>query len=104
MQSHDDRDFRTDWLDSLEEKAERMRKGGLSKITGGEEEEEALAEWKSHKISVRHMPDDEHGILRISIGESEEPVPLAYCVFRGKHNACCNLLRKALAAMEKGPQ
>jgi len=104
MQTHSDSDFRRDWLKSLEEKAELMKSKGESKITAGEEGEEVLAEWKSHKVSVRHLPEDEHGILRISIGESEEPLPLAYCVFRGNHGACCNLLRKALAAMEKGPR
>jgi len=104
MQSHEDYDGIRGWLDSLRDKADRMQAAGLSSIAGGKPEEEVLAEWKSHKVSVRHLPDDEHGILRISIGESEEPLPLAYCTFRGAHNACCNLLRKALAAMERGPR
>ena len=103
MQTHRDKDFRDDWLRSLEEKADRMQSAGESQITAGKPDEVALATWKSHKVGVMRLPDDEQGILRISIGESEEPVPLAYCVFRGEHNACCKLLRKALAAMEKGP-
>ena len=104
MQSHSDSDARTGWLNSLKKKAEKMKTAGLSEITSGKPEEEVLAEWESHKVNVRHLPDDEHGILRISIGESEEPIPFAYCVFRGDCNACCNLLRKALAAMMKRPR
>lgn len=103
MQSHDDRDFRDNWMKSLKEKAEKMRAAGESSITGGKVGEEPLEQWKSHRVGVVHLPDDEHGILRISIGSSDEPVELSYCVFRGNHNDCCNLLRRALAAMEKGP-
>jgi hypothetical protein len=104
MQTHEDADFRREWLKSLEEKADRMREAGESKITGGEEGEQSLAEWKYKTFHVRHMPLDEHGILRISVGGGENiPVQLNYCVFRGNHGHCVDLLRKALKALEVGP-
>jgi len=107
MQTHEDRDARRDarreWLDSLTEKADRMTAAKQSEITAGKSEETVLAEWKAHGIGVRHLPPDEHGILRISIGGGETPVPLNYCVFRGDPGACVDLLRNALAAMEEGP-
>jgi len=101
MQSHDDRDFRHDWLKSLEEKADRMQAAGESKITGGAEGEQSLAEWEHSGVVVRHLPPDEHNILRISIGGGRDtPVELNYCVFRGNRGSCIDLLRKALKAME----
>lgn len=105
MQTHDDRDyhsdFRTRWLDSLEAKADRMQAAGQSKITGGDDGEQPLAEWQHKSVQVRHMPPDEHGILRISIGGGQDtPVELNYCVFRGNRGHCIDLLRKALKAME----
>ena len=102
MQTHDDKDFRRDWLKSLEAKAERMQAAGESDITGGRRGEKVLCEWKANGVEVRKMPDDEHGILRISIGGGgDAPVELNYCVFRGSHSHCVDLLRKALAAMER---
>jgi hypothetical protein len=103
MQTHADQD-RRDWLRSLEQKANRMQAAGHSVIAGGKEGEETLAEWESGGVGVVQRPPDEHGILRISIGGGETPVPLNYCVFRGEHGACVDLLRKALAALEAGPE
>lgn len=103
MQTHDDADytFRNEWLKSLEEKADRMVAEGKSKITGGDEGEQPLAEWEYKGVACRHMPPDEHGILRISIGGgTETPVEVNYCVFRGNRGHCIDLLRKALKAME----
>jgi len=101
MQTHDDRDFRREWLDSLEEKANRMHANGESKITGGDEGEKPLSEWQHKTVHVRHMPPDEHGILRISVGGgTDTPIQLNYCVFRGNRGHCIDLLRKALKAME----
>lgn len=74
-----------------------------SEITAGKEGEISLAEWKSSNVHVTHLPPDEHGILCISIGDGETPLPLNYCVFRGSRGACIDLLRKALKALEKGP-
>jgi hypothetical protein len=104
MQSHDDRDFRREWYKSLGEKADRMHAEGKSRITGGNKGEKPLAEWQFKTVHVRHMPEDEHGILRISIGGGDDtPIQLNYCVFRGSRGHCIDLLRKALKAMEAGP-
>ena len=99
MQSHDDRD----WMRSLSAKAERMKTAGQSEITGGKADETPLATWKSNGVAVVHRPPDEHGVLRISVGGGKTPVPCNYCVFRGDHGACVDLLRAALAALEAGP-
>ena len=104
MQTHEDADFsqfRKNWLESLEEKADKMQAAGLSKITGGEEGEQPLSEWQHKGVGVRHMPPDAHGILRISVGGGQDtPIELNYCVFRGNRGHCIDLLRKALKAME----
>lgn len=103
MQTHEDRDARRDWLDSLEKKAERMQAAKQSEITAGKKGEPVLAEWNASGVDVRQLPPDEHGTLRLSIGRGETPVSLNYCVFRGEHGACVDLLRRALAALEAGP-
>ena len=101
MQTHEDADFKNEWLKSLEEKANRMHAAGESKITGGDKGEEALSEWQFKSVHVRHMPPDEHGILRISVGGgTDTPIELNYCTFRGNRGHCIDLLRKALKAME----
>ena len=74
-----------------------------TKITSGDGET-ILVEWERRGVHVRQLPDDEQGILRISIGGGNEtPVPLNYCVFRGKHSKIVDLLRKALIALQEGP-
>ncbi len=104
MQTHEDRDsYRQAWLRSLEQKAARMTAAGKSQITAGKPMEEALAEWKANGVGVTQLPPDEHGILRISIGGGDTPARVNYCVFRGGHGRCVDLLRKALKAMEADP-
>ena len=104
MDSHLDRDaqhpFRDNFLRELEQRASKIKMLGQSKITGGADGEEVLAEWKANGVGIRQLPPDEQGILRISIGGGNTPVPLNYCVFRGSHAACVDLLRKALKALE----
>jgi hypothetical protein len=106
MQSHLDGDFRRDmFMDRLKERAEEIRGQGKSQITGGRDGEEPLTTWKRRGLHVTQLPDDEQGILRISIGGgSDTPVELNYCTFRGKHSKCVDLLRKALVAMQEGPE
>lgn len=94
---------REEWLNRLIDKAETARAEGQSQITGGRDGEPILAEWKACDVGVRHLPDDEHGILRISIGGGSTPLPLNYCVFRGDRGQCIELLKKALAAIQDGP-
>lgn len=98
--THDDRDA---WLIDLGRKAKRMKAANQSEIAGGRAGESVLSEWKANGVGVRQMPPDEHGVLRILVGGGETPIPLNYCVFRGDHSACIDLLRKALTALEAGP-
>lgn len=102
MNSHLDSDARrSQFLDELQRRAEHIKGEGRSQITGGKEGEESQAEWKSHGVNVRQLPDDDQGILRISIGGGANlPVAVNYCVFRGERSRCIDLLRKALKALE----
>lgn len=105
MESHRDRDFVDPaWLASLEAKANKMRDAGESQITGGKPGEEELGSWSVGGVTIRQLPVDEHGILRISIGGGDVPSPgMDYCVFRGDRAQCRRLLSKvvrALAAIE----
>lgn len=107
MQSHRDSDaesLRSEWMDSLKQEADLCTLQGRSLITGGSHEEKPLNEWKKKGVTVRELPPDEHGILRISVGGgTDTPVALNYCVFRGNHSKCVDLLRKALIALQEGP-
>lgn len=113
MDSHLDSDARSTFMDEmrkqaqaefmteLERKAARIKAEARSKITGGAPGEKSLAEWEHGSVHVRQLPNDEQGILRISIGGGENlPVNLNYCVFRGDLAACAAMLRKALGALE----
>jgi hypothetical protein len=92
------------WWKSLQEKAVEMERLKKSTITAGKPEETPIAGWKRNGVSVTQLPDDEHGILRISIGGgSDLPREINYCTFRGEHGKCIELLRKALKALEDGP-
>lgn len=99
MQSHRDSDAEA-FIDSLRVKAERLQREEKSSLTGGRPGETILGEWSSGGVTVRQLPADEHGVLRISIGGGPQtPVPLDYCVFRGERQQCVDLLRRALGAI-----
>ena len=100
MQSHEDRSHSNEFMKRLMERAEKCVKEKSSQIAGGREGEGVLDEWGANTFHVKQLPDDEQGILRISIGGGSEVVPLDYCVFRGDRLACLNLLRKAVKALE----
>ena len=100
MQTHRDDQHINEFMDRLRLRAAGMVKDKASEITAGKEGEKPLAEWQSNGVGVRHLPPDEQNILRISIGGGNTPANINYCVFRGDHGACVDLLRKALAAME----
>lgn len=115
MQTHSDKDYLRatgtedddmeahEFMQRLRGRAERMHTGGKSKIAGGVDGEPALASWDYKGFNVCQRPPDEQGILRISIGGGETPVPLNYLVFRGGQGECVDLLRKALRALEHDP-
>src|SRR3972149_5005249 len=107
MESHLDSDgnrLRDAFMGRLGERADNIRSDGRSQITGGSDGDASVAEWERRGVHVRQLPDDEQGILRISIGGGNEtPVPLNYCVFSGKHSKVVDLLRKALVALQEGP-
>lgn len=108
MQTHDNSNhgLREQFLNELRGKADRMGAKGTSSITAGELNEESICEWKgSNGVHCRRMPDDEHNVLRISIGGGEHlPVTLNYCVVRGGVGQCIELLEKALKALRECPE
>lgn len=102
MQTHEDVDF--DWP-RLQERAKEMTKRGASQITAGEPGEEVLQSWDSaNGVSVKQLPDDEQGILRISVGGGIQKIDVNYCVCRGDLAKCAHLLEKAAHALKDGPK
>jgi hypothetical protein len=92
-----------EFMRRLQGRASEMVERGESQITGGKPGEQPLAEWDYAGVGVRHMPEDEQGIIRISIGGGDTPVPLDYCVIRGDIGKCIDLLRRAERALRKAP-
>ena len=106
MQSHMDDDTPVETrnqFDRLKERAETGRKHRLADITAGKPGEKALAEWEHEGLLVRHMPDDEQGILRISIGGGVSWAQLEYCVYRGDTTRCAYMLEQAAKALRNKP-
>lgn len=99
MQTHSDSDA-NGFFNRLNARAAEMVRAGKSKITAGAEGEQPLAEWDHEGIRVTHMPPDEQGILRISIGGGVIQCPFKYATFRGDRGLCISLLKQAIAALE----
>ena len=96
--THDDRpDHEAAFMQQLQARAERARKQRTSLITSGDE---PIDSWRSGRMDVAQLPDDQQKILRISIGGGLHlPVNANYCRFRGDREACINLLEQALDAL-----
>jgi len=94
------------FLERLRERADAAEKAAASTITAGTDAEQELGSWKaSNGIHCRHMPDDEQGILRLSIGGGDHlPAKMNYVVVRGKIGQCIELLEKALVALRECPE
>ena len=91
-------------MNALRERAEETSQKGGSTIAAGTENEIPMATWKADGFHVRHLPDDEQGILRISIGGGNHlPVPLNYCSIRGPVGRCIELLENAIKALKASP-
>lgn len=102
-QSHADDLHPNAFMDRLTERADNMVRDKASEITAGKEGEEPLAVWNAHNVQCTHMPDDEQGILRISVGGGRTPVPMNYCVIRGSVGQCIELLERAIVALREAP-
>lgn len=103
MQTHEDETHRDEtrhqFWDRLRKRARKTVHDKASEITCGKEGEEPLGEWIHDGVGVRHMPPDEQGILRVSVGGGQTPIPMNYCVFRGDLGPCIDLLEKAIKAL-----
>ena len=97
MDSHSNFDF-----PRLRERASEMLRKNLSTITAGEAHEQPLGEWEApNGVHVKRLPDDEQGILRVSVGGGIQSVDINYCVFRGDPIKCAFLLDMAAAAIRE---
>lgn len=104
MQTHEETDFTDRFMSRLQERADKAKQEGGGQITAGKPGEAVLAEWKHGGMSCRHLPDDEQGILRISVGGTPSSgVPFEYCTIRGSVGECIKLLERAIAALRKAP-
>lgn len=100
MGSHADRDHREGQyqsvLESLRAKAEVMTDLGVNRVTN----DRVLEEWEHDGVRIQMLPDDPHGVLRISIGGHSDIKPSDYCNFRGDQGRCIVLLEKCLVAIK----
>lgn len=104
MQTHNDSDFRKSDLQSmlsnLKQEADKMTAEGSNQITAGKPGELSEFEFNHKGFRVKKLPDDENGVLRISIGGVPSDLDFNYCVIRGDRDQCIELLRKALKALK----
>ena len=87
------------WMRRLTERAQEVAARGGSNITAGDP---PLKEWEHDGIQVQKLPDDEQRILRVSVGATDAPMSFVYARFRGNRDACIELLRRAIVALEAG--
>jgi len=107
MQTHYDRNHERsmrEFWERLKERADEAVDKRLSEITTGKPGEQPLASWRSHGVECVNLPDDEQGILRISIGGGHPHVELNYCNFRGDVGKCIDLLERAITALRACPE
>lgn len=95
MQSHDEGDF----MDRLRGRAKAMAGAKVCEITAGKEGEPVLDEWQFGRLYVVQRPDDEQGVLRISVGGGVASQDIDYCVIRGNPSECAFLLETAAKAI-----
>lgn len=98
MGSHIDNDHeeRNRIINELKLKSELLCDLGKNRITN----DKVILEWKHDGIRVQMLPDDQHGVLRVSIGGHPEMDRSEYCNFRGDQGRCITLLERCLEAMK----
>ena len=100
MGSHMDTDHRESErkrvLKQLRLKSELLSELGKNRHNN----QRVLEQWTHDRIRVQMLPEDEQGVLRVSIGGHPEIKPSEYCNFRGDQGRCIALLERALKAMK----
>ena|SRR5688572_4375824 len=99
MQSHDDSSHMPQPIKDLAMKADRMTAEGRNRITAGAPGESTLFEAEIDGIYIRQLPEDEHGVLRISIGRAPAIDRSSYLVYRGDRAKVLGLLERAVGAL-----
>lgn len=99
MQSHDDWDS-NDGFALMRKLAKEMTSRGENLITAGLAGEHST-EMMRGGLLIRRLPDDPFA-LRLSIGEAHDKRmgESAYLVFRGDPQACFQLLKRSMAALQ----
>lgn len=103
MESHQDgpdHSLSDELFRQLTEKADQMTAAKENIITAGDDDERPIRGWKHSGMSIQQLPDDEQGVLRVSVGGN---VGFGYCTFRGSRKACRTLLQQALAGLSEAP-
>jgi len=104
MQTHRDSQYIEEFLERLYRRATSAKVNKTSQITTGTPDEEPLAIWKANGVYCQHLPDDEQGIARISIGGGDGlPVSVDYCNIRGGVGRCIELMERAITALKESP-
>jgi hypothetical protein len=98
MGSHSDRDHSEDSriLKELQLKAELMSDLSRNRVTNDRVQEE----WHHDGIRIQMLPDDPHGMLRVSIGGHPTIERSEYCNFRGDQGKAIALLERCLSGMK----
>lgn len=110
MQSHDDRSHQippeqlAELTKQLETKAREMTKKKANEITAGAAGEGVLFEAEIDGIYIKRLPEDEHGVQRISIGRAPAIDRSSYLVYRGDPSKILGLLERAVGALRKAIQ
>ena len=101
MQTHEDSDvFDHEQWNRLMERARKGQRESTAEITAGKPGEPELDKWRAEcGMNIVQRPDDEQGILRVSVGG--KPAVIDYCVFRGDRAKCAELLERAAAALRR---
>jgi hypothetical protein len=88
----------------LEERAKKVQEDEASQITTGKPGEEVIQTFEVGNIQFVQLPDDEQGIVRISVGGGDHlnlSRPINYCNFRGDPGKVIKLLKRCLAGMRQ---
>lgn len=105
MQTHEDADasLPDDFMDRLEQRAMDTLARKASQIASGKDSEDPVDAWRGvGGIGVVKLPNDEQGILRISVGGGIPSEGGDYCSFRGNRLACAALLERAARSLREG--
>lgn len=97
--THSDSDHMgSEFMKLLQQRATTMEEKQQATITAGKPGEIVLKHWKYDNMYVMKLPNDQQGILRVSVGGGRAEVD--YVSFRGDRARCALLLERAAKALK----